>query len=81
MRVFPDRRRRRHRGRMTRGSRSPRAGDAATTSVVAGCLGRPVDAVPEGAAERVRTFRAWIDSLPPVPPAPLDRLDRSALYG
>lgn len=77
MSVFPDRRRRRHRGRMTRGSRAPRAGDAATTSVVAGCIDRPVEAVPEAAAERVRAFRAWIDSLPPVP---LDALDRSALY-
>ncbi len=77
MSVFPDRRRRRYRGRMTRGSRAPRAGEAATTSVVAGCIGCPVDAVPEGAADRVRAFRAWIDSLPPVL---LDGLDRSALY-
>jgi hypothetical protein len=45
--------------------------------VVAGCIGCPVDAVPEGAADRVRAFRAWIDSLPPVL---LDGLDRSALY-
>ncbi len=80
MRVFPVRRRRRHRGKMTRGLHSPQAGDAATTSVVAGCIDRPVGAVPEGAAERVRAFRAWIDSLPPVPPVSLDALDRSALY-
>ena len=58
----------------------PRAGDAAITSVVSVSIDRPAEAAPEGAAERVRALRAWIDSLPPVPPVPLEALDRSALY-
>lgn len=40
--------------------------------------GKTIDST--SAAERIAALRAWLSSLPPVPPVPLDTLDREQLY-
>jgi hypothetical protein len=56
-----------------------REGDAALTLALRVEVEAPTTAAGDPAA-RVLALRAWLDSLPPVPPIPLEALDRGNLY-